>query len=227
MKKLTLSLLAAAIFLQSSCVPMLKTATKLGVRKYDDLKEVNVSDYALKDADGKTYRYSELFKGQTVYLYTWFNANQLPPTEEKSNYAALKQRFEIYPDVAFAYLFTGPSTSEFNDFSKKHPEAKSFMLVKNDQTKAFLPSENIHSKAQIIGKDGTVLGYNGPGENDNFLVDYALMKARDGQDAKKSAHRLIKSVNRDGVDSEELKTFYAKHFHKPADSTNFSIHFGN
>jgi len=214
MKKFLYLSLVTLCLTQSSCTLMVKGLAKLVVKEYNDHTDIKLSDLEITDAEGKTQLLSEAFKGKTVYLYLWKNESSTPPDENSKDYKELKQRFAKYPDVVFANLYIGTSTS-----------VKSYKVVDNDYSKQILSVLSLQNAAPfIIGKEGSVLSYKGPKPSDRTLVDYVLFEANKGENGTKSAKKLIRGVNgKQKFKSQELITWYTHHFEKAPDE---SLHFG-
>lgn len=224
MKKLLYLLLFTAFLSQSSCTMMIKGIAKKMVKKYDDHSDMNVSDFQLKDKNGKVHSYADLLAGKTVYLYTWADTSNRPPNDK--NYKELMARFSAYPDVVFADLFIGTDEKSWLDFVKKHPGTASYYLVKNDISNPFLNAlEGSTLVPFIIGKDGKILSFKGPKPQDKIVVDYILYEARDGVNGSASGKKLIKGVNSaQKFKTEELNDWYKKHFKvKEIDKLSFGI----
>lgn len=219
MKKLLYLLILPLALMNSSCSMMVKGLSKTVANKYDDHKDVSISDLLLTDKDGKEQKLSALYAGKVVYLYVWKHIPLLPPGDENEDYNGLKTRFAKYNDVVFINVYTGEKDSEWQEaLVLKNKGVTAYKLSAKPENDEFKTLVGSASAAQLIGKDGRILGFNGPNPSNSVIVDYALDKARTGEDATKSSKTLIKGLNSDyNFKKPELTEWYTKHFGKKPD----------
>lgn len=226
MKKLLYLLILPLILLNSSCSMVIKGFGKTLANRYDDQKKTNISDLSLTDKNGKTQKFGELFAGKVVYLYVWKHSELLAPGDENKTYEALKQRFAKYDDVVFINVYTGDKDTDWKlMLDKKNDGVKSYKLSDKPENESFRNLMESSTSAQIIGKDGFILGFKGPSPEDRTIVDYALFHARSGQDAAQSTKNFIKSINSDyRFKNKDTEAWYINQFgKKPEGKVPFTL----
>jgi hypothetical protein len=219
MKRRLLYVLLFPLLLHSSCTMMVKGLAKSVAGNYDNQTAVNVADLNLKDENGNSAPFRQLFPEKTVYMYVWEHKELLPPGDENPAYVALKNRFAKYDDVVFINLYTGNTENDWQQIIKlKNNGVKAYRLSPDAVNNAFRALVNASTSPQIIGKDGRILGYKGPKPTDKLVIDYALFQARQGQNATASTKTLIKGINSERhFKDRHLEDWYENHFGKKAE----------
>lgn len=216
MRKLLYLLLLPLSMLNSSCTMMVKSLSKSVAKNFDEQIDRNISGLILKDKDGKSQTFGSLFAGKTVYLYVWKSNILLPPGDKDSAYVSLKRRFYKYEDVVFINLYNGDTAEDWQQvLASKNKGVKSYQLSADAVNQDFKDLMGPSTSPQIIGKDGFILSFKSPKPTDKLLVDYALYKARSGQNGTVSANQLIKGINSDlHFKDKKLTEWYELHFGK-------------
>lgn len=230
MKKLLYLLILPVVLMNSSCSMMIKGIGKKIANHYDDQKTTNISALSLVDKSGKEQKFADAFAGKVVYLYVWKHTPLLAPGDENKDYTALKKRFTKYDDVVFINVYTGDKPEEWQQMlDKKIEGVKSYKLSDKPENESFKNLMGSSTSPHIIGKDGLILGYNGPYPTDKTIVDYALFHARSGQDATKSAKNFMKSLNSDfRFKNKDTEAWFINQFgKKPEGKVPFSISSNN
>ncbi|HWW43165.1 hypothetical protein [Pedobacter sp.] len=224
MKQFYYLLLLPILLFNSSCTMIIKGLGKSVANHYDDHKDLNLSKLSLLDGAGHQETLGKSFYGKTVYLYVW---NQdVPPDDQNSDYKALKQRFQKYNDVVFINVYTGTDENKWKKVQDlKNEKVKAYRLVTTSENNTFRNLTDSVARPQIIGKDGTLLGFRGPTPADHLIVDYALYQARDGIDATQATKTLIRGINsKVKFKNQDLLLWYEDHFgKKPDEKLNISI----
>jgi len=216
MKKLLYLFLLPVCLFHGSCTMVVKSLAKSVAKNYDDHKDMNLSGLVLRDKDGATQTFGDLFAGKTVYMYVWKLTPILPPADKDSMYVALKRRFIKYDDVVFINLYNGNVGGDWQQvLEQKNKGVRSYQLADNEVNKEFRDLMGPSTSPQIIGKDGTVLSFQGPKPADKLTVDYVLYQARSGVNGTKSAKKLISGINSNvRFKDPKLVTWYELHYGK-------------
>lgn len=224
MKQFHYLLLLPLLLFNSSCTMIIKGIGKSVARHYDDHKDLNLSKLSLLDGAGHAETLEASFSGKTVYMYVW--SRDLPPDDRNTDYKALKQRFQKYNDVVFINVYTGTDENKWKKVQDlKNEQVKAYRLTAAPENDDFRNLADTVTRPQIIGKDGTLLGFRGPTPADHLVVDYALFQARSGTDATKSTKTLIRGINsKVKFKNQDLLLWYEDHFgKKPDEKLNISI----
>gem|GEM_PF-1175286 len=219
MKRRILYVLLFPLILHSSCTMMVKGLAKSVANSYDNQTAFYVSDLELQDKNGGKTSFRQLFPGKTVYMYVWEHSQLLPPGDADKDYAELKNRFAKYDDVIFINLYTGNTESDWQQVLQlKNTGVTAYRLSDKEVNEAFRALLKSSTSPQIIGKDGSILGFKGPKPTDKLLIDYALYQAREDRNATASAKTLIKGINSERhFKDKNLADWYEKHFGKKAE----------
>ena len=227
MKKLLYLFLLPLCLFHGSCTMVVKTLAKSVAKSYDDQKNMNLSSLVLKDKDGASKTFGNLFAGKTVYMYVWKLNPLFPPADKDSMYVALKKRFVKYDDVVFINLYNGNVAGDWQQaLDQKNKGVRSYQLADDDANKEFRDLMGPSTSPQIIGKDGAWLSLKGPKPSDKLTVDYVLYQARTGVNGTKSAKKLISGINSNvHFKDPKLVAWYEQHFGKqpPAGKLSASI----
>lgn len=225
MKKLLYLLILPLYLSNSSCTMVVKSLSKSISKNYDDQKERNISGLVLTDEAGKSQTFASLFAGKAVYLYGWKSGILLPPGDKDSAYVSLKRRFVKYDDVVFVNLYNGDKAEDLKKVLElKNRGVKSYQLSADAANQDYRDLMGISTSPQIIGKDGTLLSFQGPMPSDKIFVDYALYQARNGQDGTKSSNQLIKGINSKlHFKNRKLADWYELHYGKKPGKLAVSI----
>jgi len=227
MRKLLYLFLLPLCLSHTSCTMVVKSLAKSVAKNYDNHKDMNLSNLVLKDKDGTTQTFGKLFAGKTVYMYVWKLNQLLPPADKDSMFVALKKRFIKYNDVVFINLYNGNVAGDWQQvLDQKNKGVRSYQLADNDVNEEFRDLMGPSTSPQIIGKDGTLLSFQGPKPTDKLVVDYVLYQARTGVNGTKSAKKLISGINSNvRFKDPKLIEWYEMHFGKmpPAGKLSGSI----
>jgi len=225
MKKLLYVLLLCFCLFNSSCTMVVKSLSKSIAKNYDDQTERNISGLVLTDEAGKSQTFASLFAGKTVYLYGWKSGLLLPPGDKDSAYVSLKRRFIKYDDVVFINLYNGEKPEDWKKVLElKNKGVKSYQLAADAENQDYRDLMGISTSPQIIGKNGTILSFQGPMPTDKIFVDYTLYQARNGQDGTASSTQMIKGINSKlHFKNRKLADWYQLHYGKKPGKLAVSI----
>lgn len=225
MKKLIYLLLIPFVLLNSSCTMMIKSMGKSIAKRYDDHTDLNISTLEIKDGKGNNTTFGHAYAGKTVYLYVWKHKLLLPPGDQEPAYAELKARFARYKDVVFVDIYTGNTEEDWQQvLALKNTGVAAYRLGTAEANTEFQTLTAGMTAPMIIGKDGHILGFEGPKPTDKLLVDYALFQAREGKDATQSAKEMIKGINsKMYFKDKKLAAWYELHYGKKPGKLNAAI----
>jgi len=217
MKKLLYLLILPLYLCNTSCTMVVKSLAKSVAKNYDDHTDMNLSGLVLKDKQGVTQTFGKLFAGKTVYMYVWKLNPLLPPADKDSLYVALKRRFVKYDDVVFINVYNGNVKEDWQTaLDQPNKGVRSYQLADETVNQEFRDLLGPSTSPQIIGKDGTLLSFQGPKPTDKLVVDYVLYEARSGVNGTKSAKQIIKGINSDlHFKDSKLTKWHELHFGKP------------